>query len=138
MVVAAVGREPNSGLVVSNDIFTVRHRERIISLAARNRVRAIYPFRFFAIDGGLIAYGTDLADLFRRSATCVDRILKGEHPRQIAGPVSRQIRADHQPEDRQGARPRRSAHASRPRRRGDRITLLLPVLARNCRSGMSA
>ncbi len=82
-VVAAVGREPNSGLVVSNDIFTVRHRERIISLAARNRVRAIYPFRFFAIDGGLIAYGTDLADLFRRSATYVDRILKGEHPRQL-------------------------------------------------------
>ena len=81
--VTALAREPNSGLVVSNDIFTVRHRELIISLASRHRVPAIFPFRFFATDGGLIAYGTDLADLFRRSATYVDRILKGENPRQL-------------------------------------------------------
>jgi putative ABC transport system substrate-binding protein len=81
--VTALAREPNSGLVVSSDIFTVRHRELIISLASRHRVPAIFPFRFFATDGGLIAYGTDLADLFRRSATYVDRILKGENPRQL-------------------------------------------------------
>ena len=81
--VTALAREPNSGLVVSNDIFTVRHRELIVSLASQHRVPAIFPFRFFATDGGLIAYGTDLADLFRRSATYVDRILKGENPRQL-------------------------------------------------------
>jgi putative ABC transport system substrate-binding protein len=78
--VTALGREPNSGLVVSNDIFTVRHRELIISLASLHRVPAVFPFRFFATEGGLVAYGTDLADLFRRSATYVDRILKGENP----------------------------------------------------------
>ena len=82
-VVAGLGREPNSGLIVSSDVFTVRHRDLIISLASRHRVPAVFPFRFFASDGGLIAYGTDLADLFRRSATYVDRILKGENPRQL-------------------------------------------------------
>ena len=55
-------------------------RERIISLAARHRLPAVYPFRLYAIDGGLMSYGFDSFDLFRRGASYVDRILKGEKP----------------------------------------------------------
>jgi putative tryptophan/tyrosine transport system substrate-binding protein len=55
-------------------------RNRIFSLAARNRLPAIYAFRFYATDGGLMSYGIDTVDLFRRSASYVDRILKGEKP----------------------------------------------------------
>jgi putative tryptophan/tyrosine transport system substrate-binding protein len=62
------------------DIFTIAHRVQIISLAARYRLPAIYPFRFFAELGGLLSYGVDLTDNFRRVATYADRILKGEQP----------------------------------------------------------
>ena len=56
------------------------HREKIIALAARNKLPAVYNNRVFVVDGGLISYGVDLADQFRRAATYVDRILKGEKP----------------------------------------------------------
>ncbi len=55
-------------------------RNRIFSLAARNRLPAVYAFRFYATDGGLMSYGIDTVDLFRRGASYVDRILKGEKP----------------------------------------------------------
>jgi putative ABC transport system substrate-binding protein len=79
-VVAAQAREPNGGLIVIPDIFTIAHRVEIISLAARYSLPAIYPFRFFAEFGGLLSYGVDLTDNFRRVATYADRILKGEQP----------------------------------------------------------
>jgi ABC-type uncharacterized transport system substrate-binding protein len=79
-VIAAQAREPNSGLIVLADAFTVAHRVEITSLAARYRLPAIYPFRPFAEVGGLLSYGDDLTDNFRRAATYVDRILKGEQP----------------------------------------------------------
>ena len=79
-VIAAQAREPNSGLIVLADAFTVAHRVEITSLAARYRVPAVYPFRLFAEVGGLLSYGVDLTDNFRRAATYVDRILKGEKP----------------------------------------------------------
>ena len=79
-VIAAQAREPNSGLIVLADAFTVTHRVEITSLAARYRLPAIYPFRLFAEVGGLLSYGVDLTDNFRRAATYVDRILKGEKP----------------------------------------------------------
>src|SRR5207248_9317728 len=74
------GGEPDSGFIVTSDIFTVRHRELIVAQAAKHRVPAAYPYRFFAASGGLLSYGSDLADLFRRAASYVDRILKGEQP----------------------------------------------------------
>ena len=62
------------------DSFTDAHRAEITSLVARYRIPAVYAYRFFTALGGLLSYGIDLADNFRRSATYVDRILKGEKP----------------------------------------------------------
>ncbi len=77
---ASLGAGGNGGLVVNTDIFAARNRAAIIAAAARQRVPAIYPFILFVADGGLVAYGADGKDLFRRAAAYVDRILKGEKP----------------------------------------------------------
>jgi len=66
-----------TGLLVVPDIFTTNHRDEIIALAARQRLPALYPFRFFVASGGLMSYGIDTLDVFRRAASYVDRILKG-------------------------------------------------------------
>jgi len=79
-VIAAQAREPNGGLIVMPDSFTDAHRIEITSLVARYRLPAVYAYRFFAVFGGLLSYGPDLTDNFRRAATYVDRILKGEKP----------------------------------------------------------
>jgi putative tryptophan/tyrosine transport system substrate-binding protein len=76
-------RAPNGGLVVLTDSFLVAHREEITSLAARHRLPAVYPFRFFVELGGLLSYGNDLFDSFRRAATYADRILKGATPNEL-------------------------------------------------------
>lgn len=76
-VVAAASREPGGGLIVLPDSFLFGQRQRIIALAAERRLPAIYPIRIFVTDGGLIAYGIDRVDLFRRAAAYVDRILRG-------------------------------------------------------------
>jgi len=78
--IIALGREPGGGLVVIQDLFMVAHRTLIISAAARNNVPAVYGLSYFARDGGLLSYGTDQVDTFRRAATYVDRILRGEKP----------------------------------------------------------
>jgi putative ABC transport system substrate-binding protein len=78
--IIALGREPGGGLVVMPDIFTDVHRAPIISAAARNNVPAVYYLSTFARDGGLLSYGEDRVDTFRRAATYVDRILRGEKP----------------------------------------------------------
>jgi putative ABC transport system substrate-binding protein len=78
--ISTLAREPDGGLIVFPDSFNVVHRQTIIALVERYRLPAIYDFRYFAVDGGLISYGTDEIDLFRRTATYVDRILKGEKP----------------------------------------------------------
>jgi putative ABC transport system substrate-binding protein len=77
--IIALGREPCGGLVVMPGPFTVAvaHRPSIILTAARNNVPAIYPQFFLARDGGLLSYGHDLVDIYRRAATYVDRILRG-------------------------------------------------------------
>jgi putative tryptophan/tyrosine transport system substrate-binding protein len=79
-VIAAQAREPNGGLIAMPDSFTDAHRVEITSLAARYRLPAVYPFRFFAEVGGLLSHGVDRTDNFRRAATYVHRILKGEKP----------------------------------------------------------
>jgi ABC-type uncharacterized transport system substrate-binding protein len=88
-VVAAQARAPNGGLVVMPDTFTSAHRAEITALAARHRLPAVYPFRFFAEVGGLLSYGNDLIDDFRRAASYADRILKGAKPSElpVQGPV---------------------------------------------------
>jgi putative ABC transport system substrate-binding protein len=76
----SLGREPSGGLVVIPDAFMVYHRAPIILLAARNNVPAVYFNAVYARDGGLLSYGADYPDLFRRSASYVDRILRGAKP----------------------------------------------------------
>ena len=78
--IIALGREPGGGLVVMPDVFMVAHRAPIISAAARNNVPAVYGNLDFARDGGLLSYGPDPVDIFRRAASYVDRILRGEKP----------------------------------------------------------
>jgi len=73
----ALAREPDSGLIVMPDSFNMAHRQTIIAFADRHRLPAIYYFPLFATDGGLISYGPDEIDMFRRTAGYVDRILKG-------------------------------------------------------------
>src|SRR5450631_651030 len=79
-VINDVSRDANGGLVVMPDVTTVAHRKLIASLAAEHRVPAVYGFRSFVKDGGLVSYGVDLIDLYRRGATYVDRILRGAKP----------------------------------------------------------
>jgi putative ABC transport system substrate-binding protein len=78
--IAAFAQDSNSGLIVTGSPAAVVHRELIISLAARHRLPAIYNTRVYATSGGLISYGPDFVDQFRRAAGYVDRILKGEKP----------------------------------------------------------
>jgi len=78
--VAAFARGSNGGLIVTTSTLAQVHRELIITLAARHRLPAVYPFRYFVTGGGLISYGPDTIDQYRRAAGYVDRILKGEKP----------------------------------------------------------
>ena len=82
-VVAAQAREPNSGVMTMPDSFMNAHRAEITALAARYRLPAVYPYRFFTELGGLLSYGNDLTDNFRRAATYVDRNLKGAKPSEL-------------------------------------------------------
>jgi putative ABC transport system substrate-binding protein len=78
--IIALGREPGGGLVVMPDFFTTAHRASIILAAARNNVPAVYNQSDFVKDGGLLSYGPDQVDNWRRPATYVDRILRGAKP----------------------------------------------------------
>jgi len=80
---AALTGEKNSGLLVPPDAITTAQRGLIIALAARYRLPAVYPLRFFVTSGGLMSYGVDNLDLYRRAASYVDRILKGENPGEL-------------------------------------------------------
>jgi putative ABC transport system substrate-binding protein len=76
----AFARESNGGLIVTPGAWTAAHRELIVTLAARHKLPAVYGARFFVTDGGMISYGPNYVDQFRRAAGYVDRILKGEKP----------------------------------------------------------
>jgi putative ABC transport system substrate-binding protein len=73
-------REPNGALVVLPSPQTILRRETIIAVAAQHRLPAIYPYRFFVTDGGLMSYGVNLPDLYKQAASYVDRLLKGAKP----------------------------------------------------------
>ena len=74
----------NGGLIITRTSETIKYRDVIIKSAARHRLPAVYPLRFFVTSGGLIAYGTDVVDQYRRAATYVDRVLRGEKPSDLA------------------------------------------------------
>jgi putative tryptophan/tyrosine transport system substrate-binding protein len=79
-VIAMAGAAANGGLIVFPDFFTSANNELIIAAAAQNRVPAIYPYRYFAANGGLMSYGVNTAEEFRRAAGYVNRILRGAKP----------------------------------------------------------
>jgi putative ABC transport system substrate-binding protein len=78
--VASFAQERNGALLIPPNPFTAQYRDAIVALAARHRLPAIYPFRYWAAAGGLISYGNDLLEMYRRTAEYVDRILRGEKP----------------------------------------------------------
>jgi putative tryptophan/tyrosine transport system substrate-binding protein len=78
--VAAFARSSADGLIATSGPLTAIYRELIISAAARHKLPAVYVTRFMAISGGLMSYGPDFVDQYRRAAGYVDRILKGEKP----------------------------------------------------------
>ncbi len=80
LVLIRLGYEPDVGLIVPLDTFTGLHHKLIVELAARFRLPAIYPFGFFAAAGGLLSYGPDVTDQFRRAAAYLDRVFRGEAP----------------------------------------------------------
>jgi putative tryptophan/tyrosine transport system substrate-binding protein len=82
-VMTSLTREPRVGLVVMPDSFTTIHRAPIILLAGRHNVPAVYWRSVFARDGGLLAYGPDTVDIFHRTASYVDRILRGTKPAEL-------------------------------------------------------
>jgi putative ABC transport system substrate-binding protein len=79
--VASVGK--SAALIVMPDSYNVVHRGRIIALSARHRVPTVYPYRYMAVEGGLMSYGVDLTDMYRRAASHADRILRGRQPREL-------------------------------------------------------
>jgi putative ABC transport system substrate-binding protein len=81
----------NSGFLVLPGASTSVYRNAIVAAAARNQHPSIYPFRYFATEGGLLAYGADESDLFRRAASYVDRILRGEKAADLPGPGANQV-----------------------------------------------
>jgi ABC-type uncharacterized transport system substrate-binding protein len=81
--IAAFAREPNGGLIILSTSLALAHREQIVASAARHRLPAVYPFRIYVNAGGLVSYGPDQIDPYRRAAGYVDRILKGEKPAEL-------------------------------------------------------
>ena len=78
--VSALAQIGNSGLIVAVSSAALNHREQIVALATHHKLPAVYPYRHFVASGGLVSYGVDLTNLYRRAAGYVDRILKGEKP----------------------------------------------------------
>jgi putative ABC transport system substrate-binding protein len=81
--ITGLGREPNGGLIVMTDSFMTVHRKLVIELTARHKIPAIYWVGNIPAEGGLMSYGVDYVDLFRRSATYIDRILRGAKPGEL-------------------------------------------------------
>ena len=90
--IVAAGQRAPSGLIVLPDSFLTEHRDRIIALAAQHRVPAIYALPSFSANGGLLSYGVDRTDAFRRVGSYVDRVLKGEKPAELPVQMSTDYR----------------------------------------------
>ena len=112
--IADFAQYPNGGLIVTASQFGTNHPGPLAALAARHKLPAVYPFPYFASAGGLISYGPDQLDEYHRAAGYVDRILKGEKPADLPVQAPTKYRAGHQPQDRQGARPRQCRRRCSP------------------------
>jgi putative tryptophan/tyrosine transport system substrate-binding protein len=114
--ISAIAVHPDGGLIVQPDGYTVTNRRLIIELTARHRLPAVYTFRYEAVEGGLVSYGADIPDQFRRAADYVDRILKGQSPSEL--PVHQPLKYElvFNLKTVQGARPYHSAATTRHRR----------------------
>ncbi|MGZ5874005.1 MAG: ABC transporter substrate binding protein [Bradyrhizobium sp.] len=77
---AAFARERNGGVIVTASSPATVHRDLLLSLAQQYQLPAVYPFRYFTVNGGLASYGPDIVDIYARAATYVDRVLRGEKP----------------------------------------------------------
>ena len=132
--VTTFARSPNGGLIVTASTSAITHRELISTLAARHRLPAVYPFRFFVIEGGLISYGPDSIDPYARGRLRPPRP-QGREAGRSTSPGADQIRAGYQPQNRQGPRPDRAGYDSRPRRRGDRVGCVRTILLHPLTSG---
>jgi hypothetical protein len=117
----AFARGANDGLIVTGSPAALVHRALIVALAARHRLPAVYNTRIFVANGGLISYGVDLTDQFRRSASYIDRILKGEKPADLPVQAPTTFDLVINLKTAKGARHRNSLIRARPRRRGDRM-----------------
>ena len=138
--IAEFARSSNGGLIVTASAFSVVHRELIIALAAKHKLPAVYFQPQFAAEGGLISYGSDPVALFRQAAAYVDRVLRGDKPKDPPGRkavrftcrTAHKIRIVHQRQSCQGIGVHRSADSSRPRRQGDRIEHFVAVHESGC------
>ena len=102
------------GFLVVSDVWLNNQRNRLIALAAQHGLPAIYTLREFAVAGGLMSYGASVTDAYRQAGAYAGRILKGEKPADLPVQAADQVRAGHQPQDRQGARPRQSRRRCSP------------------------
>jgi putative ABC transport system substrate-binding protein len=116
MVFAILAQVRAGALVIGADPFFVSRREQLGALTARHAMPAIFQYRAFAAAGGLMSYGGELTEPYRQVGVYTGRILKGEKPADLPGATSHESRADHQSQDRQGARPHNPTPAARPRR----------------------
>jgi putative ABC transport system substrate-binding protein len=78
--ISSLARQDNGGLFCPPETFITAHRDLVIALAAKYRLPAVYPWRYFVTDGGLMSYGIDLVDVYRQSASYIDQILRGANP----------------------------------------------------------
>ena len=119
--IGAFAREPNGGLLLPPDTTTILNRDLVIALAARHRLPAVYPIRFFVTAGGLMSYGTDQVEIFRQAASYVDRILRGAKPADLPVQAPTKYETTLNLKTAKALGLERAALAARARRRGDRM-----------------
>jgi ABC transporter substrate binding protein len=119
--IAQFARQPNGGLIVTSSGPAIANRDRIIAAATSHRLPSVYANHFWADGGGLISYGSDINEQYRRAADYVDRIFKGEKPADLPVQSPTKYEFDHQSEHREVARHRCAANPARPHRQGNRM-----------------
>jgi putative ABC transport system substrate-binding protein len=132
--IEAFARIPNGGMIVTASALAIIHRDLIVKLAARHRLPTVYFQKVFVTGGGLISYGADFIDQYRRAAGYVDRILRGEKPADL--PV--QAPTKYEPEGGEGRRIHNSAAGTDQCRRGDRVSAPAALVACNAHAGFTA